>query len=78
MTEAAVVKALCDRYDVRQKLSVETDYLTHDAYAELSDTLTAVELTSLKACPPQQLRLVKDASEIACIRRAAGDLLPGV
>lgn len=69
VTEAAVVKALCDRYNI-QKLSVETDYLTHDAYAELSDTLTAVELTSLKQLP-QQLRLVKDASEIACIRRAA-------
>ena len=41
VTEAAVVKALCDRYNI-QKLSVETDYLTHDAYAELSDTLTAV------------------------------------
>ena len=76
VTEAAVVKALCDRYNIR-KLSVETDYITHDAYAELNDALTAVELMPLKQLP-QQLRMIKDADEIDCIRRAADDLLPGV
>ncbi len=69
VTEAAVVKALCDRYNIR-KLSVETDYITHDAYAELNDALTAVELMPLKQLP-QQLRMIKDADEIDCIRRAA-------
>ena len=69
VTEAKAVKALCDRYNIR-KLSVETDYLTHDDYVRLSETLSAVELLPLRQLP-QELRLVKDAAEIECMRRAA-------
>lgn len=69
IAEADIVKRLCDRYNIR-KLSVETDYLTHDAYLELRDVLSAVELRPLKQLP-QELRMIKDASEIECIRKAA-------
>lgn len=68
-SEAAITKALCDRYNIR-KLSVETDYLTYDQYAELADTLSAVELFPLRQLP-QELRMVKDETEIECIRKAA-------
>lgn len=68
-SEKSIVKALCDEYNIR-KLSVETDYLTYDAYAGLKDELSAVELTSLKQLP-QTLRMIKDESEIECIRKAA-------
>lgn len=69
VSEAAIVKKLCDQYHV-SRLSVETDYLTYDAYSRLRDTLTAVELFSLKQLP-QELRMVKDADEAECIRKAA-------
>ena len=69
VSESMIVKQLCNRYNIR-KLSVETDYLTHDDYVRLADTLSAVELLPLKQLP-QELRLVKDSSEIDCIRRAA-------
>lgn len=68
-TEAAIVKMLCDRYNV-SRLSVETDVLTYDAYMNLQDTLTAVELFSIRQLPVT-LRMVKDDYEIECIRKAA-------
>lgn len=69
ITEAEIVKKLCDRYNI-SRLCVETDHLTYDAYMRLQDTLTAVELFSLKQLP-QQLRMVKDDYESDCIRKAA-------
>jgi len=69
MTEAQVVKTLCDRYGIH-RMAVETDYLTYDEYSELAGMLTAVELHPLKQIP-QELRLIKDESEIECIRKAA-------
>ncbi len=68
-TEASIVKMLCDRYGV-SRLSVETDFVTYDNFMGLRDTLTAVELFSLKQLP-QELRMVKDDYEIECIRKAA-------
>lgn len=69
VSEVKAVKDLCDKYGVK-RLCVETDVLTHDAYLALSTVLEGVELVAL-AQLPQELRLIKDESEIECIRKAA-------
>ena len=66
--EADVLLALTDGDAVRT-LAVETDYLTYDAYEELGKKLPFVELVSLKGIP-EQLRMIKDADEIASICKA--------
>lgn len=69
VSEAAIVKALCAKANVR-RLCVETDFLTHDEFLTLESALEGVELTPLGQLP-QELRLIKDETEIDCIRRAA-------
>ena len=49
---------------------VETDYLTHDDFVKLSGALEGVELLPMKGMP-EELRQIKDADEIACIREAS-------
>lgn len=53
-----------------KRVRVETDYLTHDAYVELSKALEGIELPSMEAIP-EKLRQIKDDDEIACIREAS-------
>lgn len=68
-SESAIVKALCAKGNVR-RLCVETDFLTHDEFLALQTALEGVELVPLQQLP-QELRLIKDDSEIDCIRKAA-------
>ncbi len=53
-----------------KKLAVETDYLSYDGFEALQAKLPFVQLTSLNGLV-EELRLVKDASEIESIRRSA-------
>ena len=69
LPERAHVKSLCEKYGI-SKLFVETDYLIYDDYHALDTYLTDVELVPLGGVP-QTLRMVKDETEIECIRRAA-------
>ena len=69
VSEAAHVKALCEKHGIR-RLAVESDFLTHDDYLNLAETLAGVELIPLNQLP-QELRLIKDETEIECIRKAA-------
>ena len=69
LPERAHVKALCEKHGVK-KLFVETDYLIYDDYHALEAFLPGIELVPLGGVP-QTLRMIKDASEIECIRRAA-------
>lgn len=69
LPERAHVKSLCEKYGI-SKLFVETDYLIYDDYHALDAYLTDVELVPLGGVP-QTLRMVKDETEIECIRRAA-------
>lgn len=69
VSEVDVIKNLCDEHNI-SRLCVETDFVTYDAYMNLQNTLTAVELFSLNQLP-QELRKVKDEYEIECIRKAA-------
>lgn len=69
LPERAHVKSLCEKYGIG-KLFVETDYLIYDDYHALDTYLTDVELVPLGGVP-QTLRMVKDETEIECIRRAA-------
>lgn len=69
VSEAKAVRELCAKHGVKS-LCVETDYLTHDEYVALSAALEGVELTALQQLP-QELRQIKDETEIDCIRKAA-------
>ena len=51
-------------------LAVETDFLCYDDWAALQAALGDVSLTPLAGLV-EEMRLVKDAGAIACIRRAA-------
>ena len=69
LSEAKAIASLCEKYAVKA-MRVETDFLTHDAFVTLTQTLPGVTLSPL-AQLPQELRLVKDESEIECIKKAA-------
>ena len=51
-------------------VGMETDYLTCDAFSELTQALPGVELKPLRG-RIEEMRAVKDASEVECICRAA-------
>ena len=68
LREKQAVKALTDAHGVR-RLAVETDFLTHDDFEALRSVLDGVELGSVNGAP-ENLRTVKDAGEIECMRRA--------
>ncbi len=67
--ERVHVKSLCEQHGIT-KLFVETDYLIYDDYHTLDSYLEGVELIPLNGVV-QTLRMIKDAGEIECIRRAA-------
>lgn len=69
LPEVKIVRELCDRFGVT-KLCIETDFLTHDAFLDLEKTLPSVELVPMDSLP-QTLRMIKDASEIESIQKAA-------
>ena len=52
------------------RILVETDYLTYDGYRKIAAALEGVELIPMDGAP-EKLREIKDAEEIASIRRAA-------
>ncbi len=67
--ENDALKTLTDEYGVK-KLAVESDFISHDAYTELDKALPFVELEALNGIP-EELRLVKDESEIESIKASA-------
>ena len=67
--EKAILRELAEKVHAKV-VKVETDYLTHDDYVALAEALEGVELIPMKGLP-EQLRMVKDEGEIACIREAA-------
>ncbi|MEW5766641.1 MAG: Xaa-Pro peptidase family protein [bacterium] len=54
-----------------EELWVETDHLTQDQYQTLSEHLESVYLYSCKELT-EELRLIKDADEIQCLREGVG------
>lgn len=66
--ESDVLRALIKDAGARA-VGVETDYLTYDACVKLDAALEGVELKALNGVP-EALRQIKDADEIACIRKA--------
>ena len=69
LSEAKAVATLCEKYNVKA-MCVETDFLTPAEFVTLTQTLPGVALSPL-ARLPQELRLIKDDSEIECIKKAA-------
>lgn len=69
VSEASATHKLCLEHGIKA-LCVETDFLTHDEFLKLDETLEGVALSPLKELP-QELRLIKDDSEVDCIVRAA-------
>ena len=67
--ESDAVGALIARTGAK-RVCVETDYLTHDAYLNLEKALEGVALLPLNGVC-EELRQIKDADEIACIREAS-------
>ena len=53
-----------------RSLHMESDFLTHDEWMAMERALAGVELTAMNGLP-EALREIKDAAEIASIRRAA-------
>ena len=66
---AALIRERVDAHRAKTVL-VETDFLTYDEYQSLAGALEGVELIPM-AGAPEKLREIKDADEIASIRRAA-------
>ena len=66
-TETDILKKLTDGYD---KVAVETDHLTFDAYTRLSSALSGRTLVPQKGML-EELRMIKDEGELALIARAA-------
>ena len=66
---AALIAGLTRDHGVK-RIAVESDYLTHDAWLELSDALKGVELVPMAGIP-EELRQIKDAAEQESIQRAA-------
>ena len=52
-----------------EKVAVETDFISVDTYEQIKKAAGETRLESLKA-KPEDLRMVKDAGEIECLRRA--------
>ena len=52
-----------------EKVAVETDFISVDTYEQIKKAAGETKLESLKA-KPEDLRMVKDAGEIECLRRA--------
>lgn len=67
--EKAIVRELAARVGAKV-MRVETDFLTHDDFLTLAGALEGVELVSMDTIP-EQLRQIKDAGEIDCIREAS-------
>ena len=67
--EKDCVRELTDAYGVKT-LAVESDFISFDDHEALRRHLPFVELQSLAGIP-EELRLIKDESEIESIRRAA-------
>ena len=67
--EKARVRELADAHGVRT-LAVESDYLSYDDHEALRESLPFVQLQSLGGIP-EELREIKDASEVESISRAA-------
>ena len=65
----AKIAALARDHGVKT-ISLETDFVTHDEYRAIERALGGVEITSVGDML-WTLRAVKDAAEIACIRKAA-------
>ena len=65
----AILKEYLDRASARE-LFVETDVLTVDQYDALKEGLPGVELRKMPSTV-QQMRMVKDETEIACLKDAA-------
>ncbi len=65
----ALIRKYADAVKAR-KVLVETDHLTYDAYQEISRALPGAALLPMDGMP-EKLREIKDADEIASIRRAA-------
>ena len=67
--ERSIARDLADQVGAKA-IRVETDFLTHDDYMALSGALDGIELMSMGGLP-EELRMVKDADEIACILEAS-------
>ena len=65
----AILKEYLDRASAKE-LFVETDVLTVDQYDALKEGLPGVELRKMPSTV-QQMRMVKDETEIACLKDAA-------
>lgn len=66
--ESKVIHELTDEFAIKT-LAVETDFLTHDDFESLRKEIPFVSLQSLNGIP-EELRLIKDADEIASISKA--------
>ena len=69
VSEASLVAQLCEQFDIRE-MAAEPDYLTYTQYTALEQALPKTKLVPLDELP-QEMRMIKDESEIECIRRAA-------
>ena len=68
-TRLAILKEYLDRIGAKV-LAVETNVLTVDQYNALKEALPGVELTKVEPIV-QQMRMVKDETEIRCLKEAA-------
>ena len=67
--EKECVKELTDALGVKT-MAVESDFISHDDYVALDTHIPFVKLVSLDGIP-EELRLIKDESEIECIKKSA-------